>query len=160
MTGHPQELLRGLGSPRILVVGDLLLDRYVFGVAERISPEAPIPILLATGQEDRLGGAASVAAMLIRLEADATLAGVVGDDESGRILRRCLDELRLAGEHVRPDPSRPTTLKQRYVARAQDRHLQQILRVDFEARAPLESLVEEELLEGLEACWCAATLSW
>jgi D-beta-D-heptose 7-phosphate kinase/D-beta-D-heptose 1-phosphate adenosyltransferase len=153
MTGHPQELVRGLGSPRILVVGDLLLDRYVFGAAERISPEAPIPILLATGQEDRLGGAASVAAMLIRLEADAILAGVVGDDESGRILRRCLDELGLAGEHVRTDPSRPTTLKQRYVARAQNRHPQQILRVDVEARTALASLVEEELLEGLEACW-------
>ena len=153
MTVHPQELVRVLGSPRILVVGDLLLDRYVFGAAERISPEAPIPILLATGQEDRLGGAASVAAMLIRLEADAILAGVVGDDESGRILRQCLDELGLGDEHVRTDPSRPTTLKQRYVARAQDRHPQQILRVDVEARAPLAARVGEELLEGLESCW-------
>ena len=60
MTGHLQELVRGLGSPRVLVVGDLLLDRYVFGAAElhQVPEGAPIPILLATGQEDRLGGAA------------------------------------------------------------------------------------------------------
>src|SRR6516165_12159780 len=74
------ELVRRLGRPRVLVVGDVILDRYIFGCAERISQEAPVPVLWADRHEDRLGGAASVASMLACLGADVVLAGVVGGD--------------------------------------------------------------------------------
>src|SRR5438128_7842360 len=83
-------LVRNLGRPTILVVGDLILDRYIFGSAERISQEAPVPVLRADKREERLGGAASVASMLATLGADAILAGIVGADEQALAVRRLL----------------------------------------------------------------------
>src|SRR5438067_9440764 len=79
-----------LGNPRILVVGDLILDRYVWGDAERISQEAPVPLLRADRREHRLGGAASVATMLRALGAEAVLAGGVGCDIEADLVRRLL----------------------------------------------------------------------
>jgi len=117
MTTRLDELIERLKHPRIVVMGDLLLDRYVWGAAERISPEAPVPVLLATEQEDRLGGGAGVASMLARLEAEVVLLGVVGDDETGRIVREHLHRAGLADNHVVTDPGRPTTLKQRVSVR-------------------------------------------
>ncbi|MFI5455631.1 MAG: D-glycero-beta-D-manno-heptose 1-phosphate adenylyltransferase [Isosphaerales bacterium] len=150
MTTGLDELVQRLRHPRVLVLGDVLLDRYVFGAVERISPEAPVPVLLVTEQEDRLGGAASVASMLARLEADVVVVGVVGDDEFGRIVRQCLRQVGAAHDRVVTDPSRPTTLKQRYVGRAHDHHSQQILRVDLELRTPLSPPMEEKVLAELE----------
>ncbi|MHC4894504.1 MAG: bifunctional heptose 7-phosphate kinase/heptose 1-phosphate adenyltransferase, partial [Planctomycetota bacterium] len=83
----PSELvakLDGLGTPRVLIVGDLILDRYVVGDVSRISPEAPIPILAAGREDDRLGGAGNVAANLRAMEADVTIVGAFGDDGLGR----------------------------------------------------------------------------
>ena len=82
-----------LGHPRILVVGDLILDRYVWGDAERISQEAPVPLLRADHREHRLGGAASVATMLRALGAEVRLIGVVGRDAEAVLVRRLLAEL-------------------------------------------------------------------
>ena len=81
--------------PRVLLVGDVMLDRYVWGDVERISPEAPIPILRIERQEHRLGGAGSVAAMLAALGAQTILASVVGDDEEGRTIGKLLDNLEI-----------------------------------------------------------------
>src|SRR5271163_904676 len=81
------ELVGRLGSPHVLVVGDLMLDRYVWGNAERISQEAPVILLRADRREERLGGASSVATMLRALGARVSLAGVVGDDLDGRRIR-------------------------------------------------------------------------
>ena len=78
------EILRGAGHPRLLVVGDLVLDRYTWADAERISQEAPVMLLREDRRECRLGGAANVANMLRGLEAEVVMAGVVGDDEDGR----------------------------------------------------------------------------
>src|SRR5436305_14459651 len=89
--GH--DLIRrveALGHPRVVVVGDLILDRYVWGDAERISQEAPVPLLRADHREHRLGGAASVATMLRALNADVQLIGVVGDDAAAVLVRRLL----------------------------------------------------------------------
>ena len=77
-------LLEELGSPRILVIGDLILDRYTWGNAERISQEAPVIVLRADHRETRLGGASNVCAMLRGLDAQVACAGVVGEDEAGR----------------------------------------------------------------------------
>ena len=111
---------------RLLVVGDVMLDRYWFGEVERISPEAPVPIVKIARNEERPGGAANVARNAAALGAQVTLISVVGDDEAGRALERLL-----AAEQVRTslhrDPALPTTVKLRVVGRQQ-----QLLRIDFE----------------------------
>src|SRR5207245_6342153 len=82
------DLVQNLGQPRVLVVGDLMLDRYVWGDAERISQEAPVILLHADKREERLGGASSVATMLRALGAEVMLAGVVGADANGEQIRK------------------------------------------------------------------------
>ncbi len=134
--------VEGLGRPRILVVGDLILDRYVWGDAERISQEAPVPLLRADHREHRLGGAASVATMLRALGAEVQLAGGVGKDGEGLLVRKMLTDQGIDDGLVLDLDDRPTTLKERYIGRAQDRHPQQMIRVDYEVRAPIPARVE------------------
>ena len=122
---------------RVLVVGDIMLDLYTWGDAGRVSPEAPVLVLRAEEQEVRLGGAANVACLVRHLEAQVTLAGVVGDDASGRIVRKLLDEIDLDKALVLTDTDRCTTTKERFVGRAAGRHPHQILRVDRESAAPI-----------------------
>jgi D-beta-D-heptose 7-phosphate kinase/D-beta-D-heptose 1-phosphate adenosyltransferase len=139
-------LVNGLAHPRILVIGDLILDRYTWGNAERISPEAPVMVFHADREEVRLGGAASVAGLLRALEADVTLAGVTGDDDAGRALGTLFKEQGIRHEAVLRDPGRPTTSKTRYMGRAGKRHPQQILRVDQEERRALDPDIERQLI--------------
>src|SRR5215831_9295882 len=139
------DLVQRLGQPRVLVIGDVMLDRYVWGDAERISQEAPVILLHAEKREERLGGAASVAAMLRALGARVALAGVVGADADGKRLREMLVDLGIDDEAVLTDPDRPSTVKERYIGKAQQRHPQQMIRVDYEVRAPLSAAREEEL---------------
>jgi D-beta-D-heptose 7-phosphate kinase/D-beta-D-heptose 1-phosphate adenosyltransferase len=143
-------LVHRLGRPTILVIGDIILDRYIFGSAERISQEAPVPVLRADKREDRLGGAASVASMLATLGAEVILAGVTGSDEQVPCVQKLLRKFGLR-EVILPDPDRPTTLKERYIGRAQDRHPQQIIRIDYEVRSPLSAALETSLLNGIDA---------
>ena len=95
--------------PRILVVGDLMLDRYTWGYAERVSPEGPVVVLRAERSEERLGGAAVVAHLLAALEVDVRCAGVVGDDEEGHLIRHLLGSAGIAGDQVLHAVDRPTT---------------------------------------------------
>ena len=143
--------LEELGSPQILVVGDLILDRYTWGNAERISQEAPVIVLRADHRETRLGGASNVCAMLRGLEAQVACAGVAGQDEAGDTLCRMLDEDGIHREMVMIDPQRPTTVKERFMGRAAARHPNQILRVDSETREPLDRRLEDELVRSLQA---------
>lgn len=113
-------------SARILVAGDLMLDRYWFGDVQRISPEAPVPVVRVTRSEERLGGAANVAYNAVVLGVRTTLAGVVGDDEPGRSIEKLADEYGVQLRVAR-DPLMPTTIKLRVIGRQQ-----QLLRVDFE----------------------------
>src|SRR5919109_2749258 len=136
------DLVQRLGQPRVLVIGDLMLDRYVWGDAERISQEAPVVLLHADRREERLGGASSVASMLRALGARVTLAGVVGADADGSRIRQLVTDLGIAQEAVLTDTARPSTVKERYIGRAQHRHPQQMLRVDYETRQPLAAGVE------------------
>src|ERR1700722_14108091 len=139
------DLVQRLGQPRVLVVGDLMLDRYVWGDAERISQEAPVILLHADHREERLGGASSVATLFRALGARVAPAGVVGGDECGRRIRRLLLEQGIDDEAVLIDPDRPSTVKERYIGRAQHRHPQQMIRVDYEVRTPLSAACEAEL---------------
>src|SRR5688572_25752378 len=140
-------LVHRLGRPRVLVVGDLMLDRYVWGDAARISQEAPVILLHADRREERLGGASSVATMLQALGADVVLAGVLGADGDAARVRQILSDLTIDADAVHADPARPTTVKERYIGRAQHKHPQQMLRVDYETRAPLTEAIERELID-------------
>jgi len=146
---NERELLRvldGLGRPRVLIVGDLILDRYVTGAVQRISPEAPIPVLRAEHTEDRLGGAGNVAANLRAMEAEVEVLGVVGDDGYGRELVGLLSEMGVEVDGCAVDASRPTTRKTRLVS-----GVQQMLRVDWERAAMVDEAVRERLLAGADA---------
>lgn len=149
MSYHLLDAVDRLGSPRILVVGDLILDRYVWGDAERISQEAPVILLREERQETRLGGAANVANMLLGLDATVDLAGVIGDDADGRALARDLDQAGIGRDTIVTDTDRPTTAKVRFMGRAQYRHPHQMLRVDRETRQPISSEIAERLLEAI-----------
>ena len=111
---------------KVLVVGDVMLDRYWFGEVERISPEAPVPVVKVARREDRLGGAANVARNIVALGAQATLLGVVGVDEAGQKVRELSTESGIAARLVE-DQALHTTLKMRVLGRQQ-----QLLRIDFE----------------------------
>jgi len=141
--------VQSLGHPRLLVVGDLILDRYIWGDAERISQEAPVPLLRADAREHRLGGAASVATMLATLGARVRLVGGVGRDPEAGHVRQLLADLAIDDGHLLALSDRPTTLKERYIGRAQDRHPQQMMRVDYETRDPLPRDAEAELIRRL-----------
>jgi len=149
MSYHLINTIQKLGHPKILVLGDLILDRYIWGNAERISQEAPVILLREDTQEVRLGGAANVANMLIGLEAEVTMAGVTGIDLDGVVIREALEKCGVNCSAVIADPSRPTTVKQRFMGRAQQRHPHQILRVDREVNTPLDQATSETLLNTI-----------
>ncbi len=150
MSADLLDLLDRLGSPRVLVIGDLMLDRYIWGDATRISQEAPVMLLQADRREERLGGASSVATLLRALQAEVVLAGVVGADADGGRIRAMLDELQVDHSAVISDAGRPSTVKERYIGRAQQKHPQQILRVDYETRETVTGSVEAALIQAIE----------
>ena len=143
------QLVQALGTPRVLVLGDLMLDRYVWGNAERISQEAPVILLRAEKREERLGGASSVATMLQALGAKTSVVGVVGTDADGFRARHILTDLSIDAEGVVADPDRPTSVKERYIGRAQAKHPQQMIRVDYESREPVSDAIEARLADVL-----------
>ena len=128
---------------RILVVGDVMLDRYWFGDVDRISPEAPVPVVQVKRSEERLGGAANVARNAAALKAQASLLGVIGDDEPGSTLEKLLQAGHVRS-HLKRDASVATIIKLRVLARQQ-----QLLRVDFEA--PPANEVLASVLERYQA---------
>ena len=131
-------ILPDCSNARVLIVGDVMLDRYWFGDVSRISPEAPVPIVHVQRTEERPGGAANVARNIASLGGKATLLSVVGDDEAGRSLVKLLEK-----EHVttlfHKDPQLPTTVKLRVIGRQQ-----QLLRIDFET-PPSREVLEDKL---------------
>ena len=149
MSAELIDLVQRLQQPRVLVLGDVMLDRYIWGDAERISQEAPVILLHADKREERLGGASSVATMLRALGARVALAGVVGADSNAERIRQLLIELGIEHEGLIVDQGRPTTVKERYIGRAQHRHPQQMIRVDYEVRAPVTGTIQQHLLEAI-----------
>jgi D-beta-D-heptose 7-phosphate kinase / D-beta-D-heptose 1-phosphate adenosyltransferase len=144
-----ERLLRtigNLGAPKILVVGDFMLDVYIFGDAIRISPEAPVPVLKVTETDSRCGGAASVAADIVALGAMPLCVGVVGQDANGDLLKKQLTAMGADLSGLVEAPDRPTTTKQRLIGLAQHRHRQQLMRIDQESTDPLPEAVCQEVL--------------
>ncbi len=135
----------------ILVVGDVMLDEYVWGEAGRISPEAPVPVLEVVRETVRLGGAANVARNIASLGGRARLLSVVGDDALAARLDALLRENGIAPGDLVTDPARPTTLKTRIIASRQ-----QVVRVDRESRAALAERTRSEIRGRLRACLSTA----
>jgi D-beta-D-heptose 7-phosphate kinase/D-beta-D-heptose 1-phosphate adenosyltransferase len=139
------DVIDRLGSPRVLIIGDLILDRYVTGEVSRISPEAPIPVLAGRHSEERLGGAGNVAANLRAMDAAVEMLGVVGDDYAGRTLLAMLENAGVEASGCIRDPGRPTTRKTRMVS-----GVQQILRVDWEESEEIGPSACNEILDDIE----------
>jgi len=142
------DLLRDPAAARIVVVGDVMLDGYLHGVVERISPEAPIPILQVSHVEERIGGAGSVTMMLAALGVDVRLISVVGSDMPGGRVREILRSLGVDDGQVYTDAGRPTTFKQRLLGGTQSRQPYQMVRVDHECCRPLEQEIQKRLFDA------------
>jgi len=145
------EILERIGGLRALVVGDIMLDRYVWGLVSRISPEAPVPIVDVHEETSRLGGAANVANNVVSLGADCELVGVIGEDESSRVLEAMAVEAGIGVAGLVHDGGRPTTVKTRVIA-----HNQQVVRTDLEAKEEIEGKIRENLsgavMDGVDRC--------
>jgi D-beta-D-heptose 7-phosphate kinase/D-beta-D-heptose 1-phosphate adenosyltransferase len=133
-----------LRGKRIGVLGDLMLDRYLWGTASRLSPEAAVPVVDFVEQSECLGGAGNVAANIATLGARVEIFGILGNDEPGRALQKCLRAASIADQGIIADSKHVTTVKTRIIARHQ-----QVVRVDRERREPLRSETQERLLRLL-----------
>jgi len=140
----------GLGSPKILLVGDFMLDTYIYGDAVRISPEAPVQVLKVVKREYSCGGAASVAADVLALGAKCLCIGITGNDDDGQKLRSLLTERGADIDGLLAHQLRPTTCKQRIIGLAQHRHRQQLLRIDDEITEPLETQYYQKLIDAYQ----------
>jgi rfaE bifunctional protein kinase chain/domain len=126
-------LIDRMKSSRVVVIGDIMIDRYLYGDTDRLSPEAPVPVVTVRDRSAKLGGAANVAANVASMGASCLLVGTVGDDADGAAIRQELVVARLDGRHVVTAAGRPTTSKTRIIARSQ-----QIVRIDDEVDALLD----------------------
>jgi D-beta-D-heptose 7-phosphate kinase/D-beta-D-heptose 1-phosphate adenosyltransferase len=139
--GNLEELITGIGKPRVLVVGDLMLDRYIWGDVGRISPEAPVPVLKVEREENKLGGSGSVIANLVCLGAQTSCCGVIGDDYHGGLVLAELEKLGVAAKGIFAVPGRPTGVKTRVIAR-----VQHVVRVDNEDTSPFSLDIEDKVV--------------
>ena len=152
------DILGAFSSRKILVIGDLMLDEFLWGKVTRISPEAPVPVVDIQRRAAYPGGAANVARNLASLGAKAGLAGIIGEDEPGRHLIQLLDDGAIGTASIRKTPLRPTTHKTRICAITRQLHdhleiedQQQIVRVDEESKKPLDPESRLWLFDRLDA---------
>jgi D-beta-D-heptose 7-phosphate kinase/D-beta-D-heptose 1-phosphate adenosyltransferase len=141
-----REVVEGIGRARVLVLGDIMVDEYLFGSVDRISPEAPVPVVEVTNTRTQVGGAANVAANIRALGDEPILVGAVGSDDAAVTLCGLLKERSISPDSLVEDNSRPTTLKTRLIA-----HSQQVVRFDRERRDPLDDAVERAVLARIES---------
>jgi D-beta-D-heptose 7-phosphate kinase/D-beta-D-heptose 1-phosphate adenosyltransferase len=149
MPGALSDLVGQFRHQSVAVIGDVMLDHFLVGRVDRISPEAPVPVVQFDHDEFRLGGAANVAHNLAGLGADARLVGVIGDDEAGRRLCQALSDARIAVDGMVLDATRPTTRKVRVVTSRN----QQVARVDYESVTDLGT----DVIARLVAQVCSST---
>ena len=133
-------LFASFASLRVLVIGDVMLDTYVWGKTQRISPEAPVPIVHATHKEDRLGGAANVALNIAKLGANPLLCTCIGQDNIAQSFKQCLSKEGISYDGVVESPTRTSTQKTRILS-----HFQHMLRVDEEINTPLSETEDQAL---------------
>ena len=146
------DIVQNLAGRRVVVLGDFMTDRYLYGNADRLSPEAPVPVLHYQREETRLGGAGHVAADLVALGVKVSVVGAVGDDAAGREMRHSLETRGVDVDGLLVVAGRPTTSKVRLVGLAQHRTPQQMIRIDYEDPAVLD----DAACERVEAAVAAA----
>jgi rfaE bifunctional protein kinase chain/domain len=145
----PQKLRKIFNSSKkrkIAVIGDVMLDKYVYGDVSRISPEAPVQVVDIKSTEYKLGGAANVANNVKSLEAEPVLIGVIGDDIDGDYFLETMKKQNLSTKGIFKDPTRPTTTKTRVIA-----HSQHIIRIDSEKKIDVMGKVNSGVLKFLDA---------
>jgi D-beta-D-heptose 7-phosphate kinase/D-beta-D-heptose 1-phosphate adenosyltransferase len=135
-------LLRRFAGARIMVIGDVMADHYIWGDVERISPEAPVPVVHVREEKTLLGGATNVVRNVVALGAQAEVCSVIGDDRNGRYIREQLAELGVNEAHLRVADDRHTTVKSRVIA-----HNQQVVRVDWETAGPIGAALVRDMLD-------------
>ncbi len=140
-----KSIFQGMKSKTIMVIGDLMLDHYIWGKVERISPEAPVPVLEVNEEIFRLGGAGNVANNLISLGATVILNSVIGNDTQGEILLKVLDDFGISSSHILTDHEKGTIVKTRIIA-----HTQQIARLDRENRTVISERLRKRLISSLQ----------
>ncbi len=140
MNNRYRAIIRAFKDKGVLIIGDLILDSYIFGRVNRVSPEAPVPVVEVTEEAYRLGGAANVANNIAALGGRVTLAGIIGNDSGGEVLKTLCNDKGISTEGFITE-DRPTTVKTRIVA-----HQQQITRIDREDPSPLSKSVASRLL--------------
>lgn len=143
-------LVQRLAGKKIVLLGDLMLDRYLYGNAERLSPEAPVPVLHYHHEESSLGGAGRVAAGITALGGECRMISLIGDDLAGREVCRQLTDCHTDISGVITLASRPTISKVRLIGMAQHRHPQPMMRVDYEDASPIDTELENRVLDLLE----------
>jgi len=141
-----KSLFENFGGKRIAILGDLMLDKYIWGSVSRISPEAPVPVLEVESESARLGGAANVANNIKSLGAEAILFGIVGDDEAGERVTHILDEMSMTKEGIIKVADRPTTVKTRVIA-----HSQHVVRMDHEIRKDIDKKIIDHIVQILNS---------
>lgn len=134
-----------LNKAKILIIGDIMLDTYIYGDVRRISPEAPVPVLNFNSQESVIGGAANVAKNISSLGSEATLISVVGKDNSGSSLIGMIGAVKNITAYIKTDRERATTLKSRYIS-----HGQQIMRMDYETIMPIGEVISKDIIKIIE----------
>src|SRR5687768_14468992 len=142
-----QEIIQAMQRRRIVILGDVMLDEFVWGDVTRISPEAPVPVVDIRRESVHLGGAANVLANVVALGAGACVVGVIGDDSAGDRLRASLKEASplQTEEYLVVAKGRPSTTKTRIIA-----HNQLVVRADREQRSPVNGQVEQKILASLK----------
>ena len=140
-----QEILAKFKGKKILVVGDVMIDAYMLGKVHRVSPEAPVPIVSLTKQEQRLGGAANVALNLQSLGAEPVLCSVLGNDSDGALLKKLVRDLNMSDAGFYLSDTRATTVKTRVIG-----NNQHLLRIDAEDTHPLNTTEEQALLNQIQ----------
>ncbi|MBN1794941.1 MAG: D-glycero-beta-D-manno-heptose-7-phosphate kinase [Candidatus Omnitrophica bacterium] len=137
--------IKNFHKVRVLVIGDLIFDKFLWGQVERISPEAPVPVVWVTSESFMPGGAANVANNIATLKGQVTLCGVTGDDDEGKTLRQQLEVRSVLTDGIIVDKARPTTVKTRVIA-----HHQQVVRFDTEDVNPISDPIGSQILSVVE----------
>lgn len=143
---HAQQIVSQFPNRKLIVLGDLMLDEFIWGEVRRISPEAPVPVVEVKRESWHLGGAGNVVSNLIELGAKALPIGIIGDDETGRLMARKFADRGADTSGLIVDDSRPTTRKTRIVA-----HSQQMVRADRENRSPISGEIEDKVIAEFSA---------
>ncbi|HQR32646.1 MAG TPA: D-glycero-beta-D-manno-heptose-7-phosphate kinase [Blastocatellia bacterium] len=146
-----QEILNLFPNRRLIVLGDLMLDEFIWGEVRRISPEAPVPVVEVKRESWHLGGAGNVVSNLLELGAKTSPIGIIGNDEAGRLLKNRLAELGATIDGLIVDCDRPTTRKTRIVA-----HSQQMVRADRESRLPVSTEIEAHIIAAFQSALAEA----